>query len=312
MPITYYTSSTTSKLLDVNGGTVAYQVNGTGPAVVLTHGTPSWSFLWRRIVPVLAEHCTVYTWDLLGYGFSQTNSDTLPSIALHARTLAELVKLWGLSNPFLVGHDIGGASTLRAHLLEAAPARGLALIDAVAFTPWIGPDTRHMQRNLPAYRTMPNSLFQAIVSAHFDGVTDTPIDRRTRGRYLDFYTTDAGQQRWLNRTEGYDENDTHEFIPRLGTIDIPTTVIWGEDDGFPWTWETDSRKPFPPLAKLSIPPQGTSRWKINRKQSPTPSSQLSLALQTPKPQARIREPNHAETERLSKAPDETTLFRQIQ
>jgi pimeloyl-ACP methyl ester carboxylesterase len=242
---------------EVAGGTVAYRVLGSGPSVVLTHGTPSWSYLWRRIAPVLAERYTVYTWDLLGYGHSETRAGALPSIALHAQTLAELVNQWQLTEPFLVGHDIGGATTLRALLIDHVPARGMALIDAVAFTPWIGPDTRHMQQNIQTYRTMPNSLFQAVVGQHFSGVTHRTLPKRIRKRYLDFYSSGAGQQRWLNRTEGYDENGTNQFIPLLGTIDIPTTIIWGDqDDWLPLDLADRLSSAIPGAAKITIPAAG--------------------------------------------------------
>ena len=50
----------------VRGGTVAWDRFGDGAPVVLVHGTPSWSFLWRRVVPRLARSFTVYVFDLLG------------------------------------------------------------------------------------------------------------------------------------------------------------------------------------------------------------------------------------------------------
>ena len=38
---------------------------------MLVHGTPSWSYLWRRMAPILARGFTVYVLDLLGYGDSE-------------------------------------------------------------------------------------------------------------------------------------------------------------------------------------------------------------------------------------------------
>ncbi|MBQ1124639.1 alpha/beta fold hydrolase [Streptomyces sp. B15] len=55
----------------VEGGEVATGVFGHGPPVVLVHGTPAWSYLWRKDFPRLAEHCTVHVWDLLGFGDSR-------------------------------------------------------------------------------------------------------------------------------------------------------------------------------------------------------------------------------------------------
>lgn len=118
-----------------SGGSVAASVLGSGPPLVLTHGTPSWSYLWRDMAPALAEYHTVYLWDLLTSGDSEAAPGTAPSVALHARTLAELIAHWRLdvseeAPPELIGHDIGAAAVLRAHLVHGAPASRIVLLDA--------------------------------------------------------------------------------------------------------------------------------------------------------------------------------------
>ena len=79
----------------VAGGEAATGVFGHGPPVVLVHGTPASSYLWRNIVPLLARQHTVYVWDLLGFGGSRIAPGATPSIAQQARTLAELVRALG-------------------------------------------------------------------------------------------------------------------------------------------------------------------------------------------------------------------------
>ena len=56
----------------LSGGVVAHDRLGSGPPVVLVHGTPSWSYLWRRVAPILAARFTVHLFDLLGYGDSES------------------------------------------------------------------------------------------------------------------------------------------------------------------------------------------------------------------------------------------------
>ena len=58
-----------------SGGLVAYDVFGSGPPVVLVHGTPFSSRVWRKIVPILAEKRAVYVFDLIGYGASEKRED---------------------------------------------------------------------------------------------------------------------------------------------------------------------------------------------------------------------------------------------
>ena len=116
-------------------GTIAVDVLGEdrpGTPVVLTHGTPSWSYLWRHVAPALAHERPVYLWDLPTYGDSTGHT---PSVAGHAQTLAALVGHWGLDAPVLVGHDIGAATVLRAHLVHGTPASALVLADAAVLAP---------------------------------------------------------------------------------------------------------------------------------------------------------------------------------
>jgi pimeloyl-ACP methyl ester carboxylesterase len=82
-----------SKTYDSAGGTVAYEALGHGAPVVLVHGTPSWSYLWRNVANELAGRFTVYVCDLLGYGTSEKREGQDVSIGAQTRMLAELLDL---------------------------------------------------------------------------------------------------------------------------------------------------------------------------------------------------------------------------
>jgi pimeloyl-ACP methyl ester carboxylesterase len=129
----------------VSGAEIAFDVFGNGPPVVLVHGTPSRSYIWRNVAAALTKRHVVYVFDLLGFGESEKHEGIDASIPAQSRALAELVELWGLETPAIAGHDIGGAIVLRAHLLEGVPFDRIALIDAVVLRPWITPATRHKQ-----------------------------------------------------------------------------------------------------------------------------------------------------------------------
>jgi pimeloyl-ACP methyl ester carboxylesterase len=216
----------------VRDGEVATDVVGAGPPVVLVHGTPSWSYLWRDVVPVLARTNTVHLWDLLGYGDSRLDPGAAPSVAGHARTLTELVEHWDLDAPSLVGHDIGGATVLRAHLVHGVPARSLALLDTAVLSPWVTPVAQHMQEHQEAYRTMPGHIFDRIIAAHLHTTTHRPLSETAAAAYLDHYAGPDGQQRYLDQVAHFTEDDTRDVVARLGEVTAPTRVIWGEHDGW--------------------------------------------------------------------------------
>jgi haloalkane dehalogenase len=58
----------------VDGLRIAYRSAGTGPAVVLLHGNPTSSYLWRDVLPVLSRSARCIAPDLVGMG----HSDPLP------------------------------------------------------------------------------------------------------------------------------------------------------------------------------------------------------------------------------------------
>ncbi|WP_172651731.1 alpha/beta fold hydrolase [Rhodococcus opacus] len=216
--------------LTADGATVAAGVFGDGPPVVLVHGTPSSSYLWRAVIPRLAEQNTVYVWDLPGYGDSPPVPGEPVAIRTHARVLARLVEHWGLERPVLVGHDIGAATVLRAHLVEGVPVRRIALLDAAVLSPWVTPVAQHMQRHLDVYRTMPTHIFQRITEAHLDTATRRRLPSSVAEAYLGPFAGPSGQQRYLDQVQYFDERDTTEVVDKLGTVKVPVQILWGADD----------------------------------------------------------------------------------
>ncbi len=211
-------------------GEIAWDRFGEGPPVVLVHGTPSRSVLWRDIAPQLADRCTVYVFDLLGFGQSERYEEQEVSIRIHGEVLAELVQLWELPAPVLVGHDIGGAAVLRAHLLERTPARKIVLVDAVVLRPWITATTRHIQVHLDVYRTMPTHIFREVAAAHLRTATERPMEPAVFAAYFDQWEGERGHQLWLRNVRGFDEQDTVDFEPLLDGMRTATRIVWGEQD----------------------------------------------------------------------------------
>jgi pimeloyl-ACP methyl ester carboxylesterase len=213
-------------------GEIAYEVFGEGPPVVLVHGTPSRSYLWRNVVPALAESHAVYVYDLLGFGDSERKKDQAVSIAAQARLLGKLIEAWGLKEPAVAGHDIGGGIVLRAHLLERIHFSRIALLDAVVLTPWGTQALRHVKAHMNAYRTMPTRVFEAYVAARLKETTNRPMNGEAFLAYLSQWGGSEGQAAYLSKDEQLDERDTAEIEPLLGSIGVPVQIIWGEED----TW----------------------------------------------------------------------------
>jgi pimeloyl-ACP methyl ester carboxylesterase len=213
-------------------GAVAYDVLGNGPPVVLVHGTPSWSYLWRSVASELAGRFTVHVSDLVGYGTSEKRKGQDVSIGAQTRILSELLDLWELREPCIVGHDFGGAVVLRLMLLEGRSFRRVALCDAVAIAPWITPFSRHVQRHLEAFQTVPEHIHRQMIAAHLRTAIARDMTDGELEPYLQPWLGPVGQAAYYRQVAQFDECYTREIEPRYAEIRAPTLVLWGERDGW--------------------------------------------------------------------------------
>lgn len=216
----------------LSGGEIAYDVLGFGPPILLVHGTPSRSYIWRDVALRLADRFSVYAFDLLGFGQSERREGLDLSSSAQARLLAELVETLGLDTPSIAGHDIGGAIALRSHLLEGVPFGCIALLDSVALRPWITPPTRHLKAYLESYETMPTQVFEAVVASHLRTATYRPMDETTLAIYLEQWKGASGQSLYLQNAAQLDENDTADFELLLPSLAVPVRIVWGENDAW--------------------------------------------------------------------------------
>ena len=126
-------ATSTQRTLDVDGLTVAYADEGDGPPLLLLHGWPTSSFLYRRITPVLAEHHRVVVPDLPGFGASSKPVDRRYSFALFAGVLDALVDRLGLDELGLVVHDLGGPIGVHWALHRPGRVSRLAVLNTTLY-----------------------------------------------------------------------------------------------------------------------------------------------------------------------------------
>ena len=106
------------RTFDTGEGRIAYLDEGDGPTVVLVHGTPTWSFLYRRLVPPLvAAGYRVIAPDHLGFGLSEKPDGAGYRPADHARRVTALLDALDVRDLTLVVHDFGGPVGL-SHAVE--------------------------------------------------------------------------------------------------------------------------------------------------------------------------------------------------
>ena len=222
----------------VDGSRLSYGIHGRGEPVVLIHGTPSHSYIWRNVYPAIAkEGFRVYLFDLLGFGRSERPRDPSvdTSVAAQAKLLRKLVDAWGIHRAHLVAHDIGGAVGMRFALSNPSIVNSLTLIDTVSYDSWPSPTWRSI------IDTGLESLIRSAGDDHLAMLTRqlrmTVYDKNkmigeTLQAYLRPITGPIGQASFFqHQVRHYDSRYTEELEKRLPELcELGVRLIWGEAD----------------------------------------------------------------------------------
>jgi 2-hydroxymuconate-semialdehyde hydrolase len=211
----------------VSGGELAYIDVGEGPAVMLIHGFPTWSYLWRREIPTLSSRMRVIAPDLVGYGHSEKPKDADLSITAQAGYLEELLDQLQIDRAAMVGHDIGGgvAQILALHGRAAA----LVALDSICFDAWPIEGVKMIQGAQPEQESA--EFVDSLARLTFDlGVAKQKLGEEAIEAYLQPWRDDPPA--FFRAARGIDGGGLSDREDALAKLDIPTMVIWGEDDPF--------------------------------------------------------------------------------
>lgn len=219
-----------TRRLATTHGEIAFEALGDGPPVVLVHGTPSRAAAWQEVAAALAAEHRVFVYDLLGFGDSECHVEQDVSVAVHGDVLAELIQAWDLEAPAVVGHDIGGAIALRAHLVKGVHLCRLALVDAVVLRPWITSRTRLMQQDTGRYSRLPDEHLAEAIREHLARATCRQLPNDRFRLLFGQWDGARGQALYLRNIRCLREADTDPVEQRLETVTIPVSILWGADD----------------------------------------------------------------------------------
>ncbi len=103
-----------SRFIEIDGHNVHYVDEGSGPTLLLLHGNPTWSFLWRDVISALRADFRCVALDYPGFGLSAAKPGYRYLPEEHAEVVTGFVDALGLSEVTLVGQDWGGPIGLAA------------------------------------------------------------------------------------------------------------------------------------------------------------------------------------------------------
>jgi haloalkane dehalogenase len=124
-----------SRWLDLGAYRLHYFDEGRGDPLLMVHGNPTWSFLWRHLARELRFDYRPIAMDHIGCGLSDKPRNLTYTLPVHVAHVVRLIDHLDLRNSTLLAHDWGGPIGLSALLKRRDRFRRIILFNTGAFPP---------------------------------------------------------------------------------------------------------------------------------------------------------------------------------
>ena len=227
--------------LSRDGIDIYYEVHGSGPPVLLTHGYSSTAEMWQGQVEALAKHHRLVLWDMRGHGRSDYPED--PSAYSEAATVADMAALLdevGAASAIVGGLSLGGYMSLAFYRAHPNRVHALLIIDT---GPGFKKDEAREAWNKRAHET----------GDRFEREGLTVLQSASRERSGVSHRDASGLAR---AARGMLTQRDARVIESLPDIKVPSLVVVGADDA-PFLAASDyMAAKIPGAAKVVIPAAG--------------------------------------------------------
>ena len=246
-----------SRWFDSSAGQMHYIDEGSGRPILLCHGNPTWSFLYRDIVTRLRDRFRCVSVDYLGFGLSERPERYGYTIEEHARTVGELVDHLELEGFLVMGQDWGGPIGTAVATGRAERVAGVVLGNT-----WFWPATmkfrmfsrmmssRLIQRkilddNFFVERLMPGAMTRKLTEPELDNYRKVQPTPQARKGVAEMPRQIIGARPLLDRL-------AREVPAKLGAK--PALFVWGMKDlGFRPSMLRRMRAAFPDHTVVELP-----------------------------------------------------------
>jgi len=225
------------KRVVVDGHHIFVREEGEGEPVLLLHGVPSSSFLYRKMLPELAEKgLRAISFDFPGVGLSDKPKDIAYDWHALAKWVGRVVDTLGLPPVHLVLHDVAGPIGAEWAIENPLKVRSITimntLLDVGDFTPpfpmrtFRVPVLRHA-----AFSTMSTKIMLPLFR-HSGVKNPEAIDEDVVDSYIYLLKNNGGHHSFLAIMDGFDLTEEHRDYLRDGllAIDKPMQLVWGEQE----------------------------------------------------------------------------------
>lgn len=215
----------------VAGHRLAYRELGDGPVVLLLHGWPTSSLLWRQIMPPIAAHSRVIAPDFPGFGESDKPTDVRYSFAFFEAALDGLCELLKVPEAALGVHDLGGPIGIHWALTRKRRVRKLALLNTLVYPEFSEEVVDFVRRCAsPELREQLTSQ-DGLTALMRDGVAEpSALSNEFLAGVLSPFRDAAAREALALAAIGLSRRGFGEIATRLPELEIPVRAIYGERD----------------------------------------------------------------------------------
>jgi len=213
-----------------------HKIYGTGNPVLCIHGFGASLFSWRNFVAPLSQNYQLILIDLKGAGNSPKPPGSGYSIQDHADLIYKFILEHDLKNLTLVGNSFGGALALLLSIMlienEPGRLRALVLIDPGAYPQFIPGYLKLIGfpviGALAVYLTPARCMAKIVLKlAYFDPKKITP---EQIAAYAAPLAAPGGKHALLETGKRIIPRNIDELLAKYKDINVPTLIIWGQQD----------------------------------------------------------------------------------
>ena len=226
-------NETTDGYLDLDGLRLHYVAAGAGEPVVLLHGWPTSSLLWRNVMPPIAEGSRVIALDLPGFGLSDKPLDASYSFRYFDRVLEAAFDALSIEDASLAVHDLGGPVGLYWACRRPERLRRLALLNTLVYPQFSWAVVLFVAAcRLPGFGSLMASP-RGLRFAMRLGVADRHrlSEEAILGCQAPFASRDA-RRALLKAGGNLSPKGFREIAGKLPSLEVPVRIVYGERDRY--------------------------------------------------------------------------------
>lgn len=218
-----------SRFIFIEDALIHYRDEGEGEPLVLLHGSFASLHTFDAWVERLSKHYRVLRFDMPGFGLSDLEESAQLTIPTYVHYLRRFLNLMGIDRCFLAGSSLGGWIAWEFAVADPQRVRKLVLMDAAGYLSLDNVPLPFQMARAPFISGMMKYSIQRPLVERF--VSQVYSDQRKItpeliDRYYELFAKRGNPEAFLSFAKGRFRDNT----PHLRNLQVPTLIIWGEDD----------------------------------------------------------------------------------